>query len=279
MEVKAWIPIGLALVLSASALPASLASVLPPPVPECSNQSDDWDPEDGDADMDDNGCDGPNDPSERRHGRYEHCPHSSPHAHTYGSGGSAGAKSDTATGGDEAGAGVVTVTDGNAVDCDNNGTPGDFDGDYDSGVGGAFFGYGPWADEPICNYGLWSHGGAVISVNDVAFGSDIWFTIGADDTSGPVITPVTDPTTGQPTGEFTCETDGSITPGDPATDPTADADDCLTEPQNLAQGSTGETCGAGGDGGYWVFLSGLLVTEGVGGVGANNPPTAGTITA
>ena len=207
-------------------------------------------------------------------GTPDSCPHASPHSHTYGSGGSAGARSDTATGGDEVGAGIVTVTDTNTGDCDNDGVAGDFDGDYDSGVGGGFFGFGPWADEGVCNYGLELHG-AVVTVNDAAFGSDIWFVIGADDTSGPVITPVIDPPTGQPTGEFTCETDGSITPGDPATDPTADADDCLTQPLN----GSGSTCGAGGDGGYWVFLSGALVSEGAGGVGANNAPTAGTITA
>ena len=201
------------------------------------------------------------------------CPHSSPHSHSYGSGGSAGARSDTVTGGDEVGAGLVTVFETNAQDCDGDGVPGDYDGDWETGVGGAFFGYGPWANEPTCNYGLAVHGGVVVAVNDVVFGADVWFTIGADATRGPVVS--VDPGT----GETTCETSGSITPGDPATDPTADADDCLTAPQNLAQGSSGATCGAGGDGGYWVFLSGLLVSEGAGGVGANNAPTAGTITA
>ena len=42
------------------------------------------------------------------------------------------------------------------------------------------------------------------------------------------------------TGEPACTTDGSVTPGDPATDPTADADDCLTPPLH----GTGSTCGA-----------------------------------
>ena len=194
--------------------------------------------------------------------------HSSPHSHTYGLGGSVGAKSDTATGGEEAGAGVVTVMDSNANDCNGDGVPGDFDGDYETGVGGGFFGYGPWANEPTCNYGLAVHSGSVV-VNDLVFGSAVAFVTGADDTSGPVIS--TDPVT----GETTCTTDGSITPGDPGTDPTADADDCLSD---VYTGS-GSTCGAGGDGGYWVFLNGALVTEGSGGVGASNPPTAGTITA
>ena len=194
--------------------------------------------------------------------------HTSPHSHTYGFGGSAGARSDTVTGGDEVGAGVVTVFETNAADCDGDGVPGDYDGDWETGVGGGFFGYGPWANEPICNYGLAAHGASVV-VNDVVFGKEIAFVIGADDTSGPVIS--TDPVT----GETTCETDGSITPGDPTTDPTADADDCLTE-VFIGQGTT---CGAGGDGGYWVFLNGALVSEGAGGTGASNAPTAGTITA
>ena len=196
------------------------------------------------------------------------CPHFSPHSHTYGTGGSVGARSDTVTGGDEVGAGVVTVFETNTADCNNDGIAGDYDGDWETGVGGGFFGYGPWANEATCNYGLTIHGGTA-TVSDVVFGSDIAFVIGADDTSGPVVT--VDPVT----GEVTCETSGSITPGDPTTDPTADADDCLTD---VYVGS-GTTCGAGGDGGYWVFLSGALVSEGSGGAGVSNAPTAGTITA
>ena len=235
------------------------------------------------------------------------CPHSSPHSHTYGFGGSAGARSDTVTGGDEVGAGIVTVSETNTVDCDGDFTPdpfvgcwddplnpccldeegnpesccygpddaptpcpesADFDGDYETGVGGGFFGYGPWAHEPTCNYGLTDHSGTVV-VNDIVHGGDVAFVIGADDTSGPVVE--VDPVD----GTTSCSTDGSITPGDPATDPTADADDCLSE----VYIGTGTTCGAGGDGGYWVFLNGALVTEGAGGVGANNAPTTGTITA
>ena len=165
------------------------------------------------------------------------------------------------------GAGLVTVFETNTVDCDGDGAPGDYDGDWETGVGGGFFGYGPWANEPTCNYGLTLHGGTA-TVTDVVFGGNIEFVIGADDTSGPATS--VDPVT----GETTCSTSGSITPGDPATDPTADADDCLS----AVYTTSGTTCGAGGDGGYWVFLNGALVTEGASGVGASSPPV-GTIAA
>ena len=267
MKLSMRIPIGIAIALVTAMAPLSMG--MPPPA--CGDGLDN----DGDGLVDypaDPGCRSFWDNNE--HGIPCKLDHFSPHAHTYGTGGSAGANSQTVTGGDEVGAGIVTVTDTNQYDCDWDGIPGDFDGDYDTGVGGAFFGYGPWHWEAICNYGLAAHGGVVVSVNDVTFSADVWFRIGADDTSGPVIS--VDPVT----GETSCETSGSITPGDPATDPTADPDDCLTEPQNLGRGvGTGATCGAGGDGGYWVFLSGALVTEGTGGVGANNAPTAGTIAA
>ena len=197
-----------------------------------------------------------------------YCPHPVPHSHSFGSGGSAAGRSDTVTGGDEVGGGAVTVSETNFEDCDGDGVPGDYDGDWETGVGGGFFGYGPWGNEPTCNYGLTLHGGTVY-VHDLVYGWDISFVIGADDTSGPVVS--VDPVT----GETTCETDGTITPGDPTTDPTADADDCLTE---VFIGS-GYTCGAGGDGGYWVFLYGTAVSEGPWGVGLSNPPTAGIITA
>ena len=201
----------------------------------------------------------------------EPCPHATPHAHTYGSGGSTGARSDSASAGRTAG--VTTVSDNNVLDCNGDGIGGDFDGDYEASLGGAFLGYGPWADEPICNYGLRTHGGTIV-VSDLVFGPAVQFVIGADDTSGPVIS--TDPVT----GETTCETDGAITPGDPTQDPTRDADDCLTPVINGADtDGAGTTCGAGGDGGYWVFLLGARVHEGGTGVTVNNPATQGTITA
>ena len=196
------------------------------------------------------------------------CPHGPNHSHTYGLGGSAGARSDTVTGGDEVGAGVVTVQETNVIDCDGDGVPGDYDGDWDAGIGGGFFGYGPWAHEPTCDYGLTSHS-ATVTVTDIVHSGNVEFVIGADDTSGPATS--VDPVS----GATTCSTDGSITPGDPTTDPTADADDCLSP---IYTGS-GSTCGAGGDGGYWVFLSGLLVSEGASGTGPSNAPTAGSITA
>ena len=283
MKVNMRIPLGLAIVLMASTVPSSSALLpgpLPLPLPECTNLYDD----DGDGDKDwvfqaigtgDSDCSSPWDNREA----YSTCKgqHESPHSHTYGFGGSTGARSDSATAGRTIG--VTTVSDNNVADCDGDGAPGDFDGDYETGVGGGFFGYGPWANEPICKYGLATHGGT-ITVNDVVFGHDVQFVIGADDTSGPVITPVTDPTTGEPTGEFICETDGAITPGDPAQDPTRDADDCLTPV--IDGGDTngqGTTCGAGGDGGYWVFVIGARVHESGTGVTVNNPATAGTITA
>ena len=199
-----------------------------------------------------------------------HCPHASPHAHTYGTGGSAGARSDTVTGGDEVGAGIVTVFETNPLDCDGDGIPGDYDGDWETGVGGGFFGYGSWATSPICNYGLTVHGGAatVLDSNPLV-GNNVAFVIGADDRDGPVIS--TDPVT----LETTCSTSGSITPcpdNDPnQCGPTDDPDDCLSD---VYVGS-GTTCGAGGDGGYWVFLNGVLVTES-GGIlaicGPDEPP-------
>ena len=198
---------------------------------------------------------------------YAHCPHDSPHSHTYGSSGGARGRSRT-LGNGESGSGSTTVYEFNTMDCNGDGLPWDFDGDYETGSGGAFFGHGPWADEIICGYGLRTHGDTV-TVNDVVFGGNVAFIIGADDTSGPVIR--VDPVT----GETSCSTDGSITPGDPTADPNADEDDCLTE---VYVGS-GKTCGHGGDGGYWVFLVTTGVDEGAGGTGASNPVTAGTITA
>ena len=159
--------------------------------------------------------------------------------HTYGSGGTVGTSS-SMTG--RNGAGVVTVSDNNVGDCDGDGVPGDFDGDYESGVGGGFFGAGFWANEATCQYGLKTHGTSV-TVTD-ALSANIAFVTGADDMQGPIVVP--DPVNG---GNI-CETDGSITPGDPATEPTADADDCASD----VFINTGSACGTGGDGGYWVFI-------------------------
>ena len=195
--------------------------------------------------------------------------------HTYGIGAGAGGNSATAQTG-EFGVGFVTVTDSNTSECDGDpNTTADWDGDMETGVGGAFFGYGAWAEDADCNYALNVHGPNV-AVNDVVFGSQIGFVVGEDDQGGPI--KVQDPVT----LEWTCTTSGSITPcpdNDPSQcGPTDDADDCLTD----RFVGTGSTCGTGGgDGMYWVFLDGVVVAEASAEVLglANNPPTTGTITA
>ena len=163
--------------------------------------------------------------------------------------------------------GAVLVMDTNTGDCGTD--PARRDGDYDWGVGGGFFGYGDWARDPDCNYLLNVHGPNVV-VNDVVFGSAIAFVTAENDRDGPtkIWNPVTE--------TYVCETDGSIRPGDPAENPTADPDDCVSE----VFVGVGATCGeGGGDGGYWVVLMGTFVDEADGGVALSNPPTTGTITA
>ena len=140
----------------------------------------------------------------------------------------------------------VTVADNNFADCDGDGIPGDFDGDYELGAGGAFFGAGPWANEPTCQYGLKTHG-STATVTDL-LSANIALQTGADDQQGPIVIP--DPVNG---GNI-CETDGSITPCAPADEggtcgPTDDPDDCLSQ----VYINTGSACGFGGDGGYWVY--------------------------
>ena len=197
--------------------------------------------------------------------------------HTYGSGGSVSLRSALASTGQGFGARTAHVWDSNLADCgyhDQN----FFDGDYDAGVGGAFFGYGAWVDDECYDQGpnywhLNSHGPNVV-VEDMVFGRDIWFVTGEDDQTGPVKFYADYDGDGYAEA-LVCETDGSINPGDPATDPTADPDDCLSEPYL----GVGQTCGTGGgDGGYWVFLYEGYVEEN-GGVLLGNTPTAGTITA
>ena len=183
-------------------------------------------------------------------------------AHVYGVPGAAGGKGDAVTVLDVAtgGAiGLVSVMDTNVDDCDGDGLGGDFDGDYDSGVGGAFFGYGTWAADEDCGHRLHAHGAQVV-VNDVVFGAGIRFFVGEDDQDGPLR--AQDPED----GSWICMTDGLISPG-PDGFPAADADDCLA---GLYTGQ-GRTCGrGGGDGGYWVAL---VPTRG------GNPPTSGIIVA
>ena len=188
--------------------------------------------------------------------------------------------------------------DTNTGDCDGDGVAPDFDGDYDIGVGGGFFGYGPWANEPTCQYGLKIHGGSV-QVTD-AISANIAFVTGADDQQGPIVIP-----TGfglDPRGEysppvypteFACEVDGTISPCAPPSDggacgPTDDPDDCLSDSQSGTPGyqpwiTIGVTCGAGGDGGYWVFLLsvGAMIDESTTPptVTLSGTPTLGVITA
>lgn len=153
----------------------------------------------------------------------------------------------------------ISVADSNARPCWPGGGTIDFDGDYDSGTAGAFFGWGPWADDPTCGYDLHKHGPNVY-VNDVVFGTNVWFQIGALDTGGPTMGTTT-------SGQTFCSTDGMITPtpGSPTYDPT----DCLTAPTNIFLGvGSPVTCGAGGDGGFWVIL-----------LPGPNPPTVGIVAA
>lgn len=166
--------------------------------------------------------------------------------------------------------GNAMVTDSGTADCNPaDGVPLDFDGDYDVGVGGAFFGYGRWAEDPDCNYELNVHGPHV-EVHDLVHRGDVWFVVGESDQDGPTRTH--DPQT----GKALCEPDGTINPcwnNDPAMcDPSDDMDDCLSPPFR----GVGTTCGTGGaDGGYWVFLTGVSVE----GTMIRNVPTSGTITA
>lgn len=164
----------------------------------------------------------------------------------------------------------VRVGDSNlAEDCDPaDGAPGDFDGDYDLGDHGAFFAAGPWADETICDYRL-ARWRLDPTVEDDAYAA-VPFVVGADDTSGPTILPDSESDTA------TFLTDGTILPGDPAVDPSADPDDCLT-PVYFGHGTT---CGTGGDGGYWVILleSYAVVREGSLASSCGPCHAAGTIT-
>ena len=206
------------------------------------------------------------------------CPHPARHAHSYDLGWPAW-KSRTATWHStqvSPFSGGATVWEGNLLDCDGDfmlADPStelaDFDGDHETGVGGGFFGYGPWAHEPVCDHGLTSHSNAV-TVTDFAHGNNVPFVIGADQTAGPAL--AVDPVD----GSVSCITDGNIEPCSGTNpSPTCGPSDCLT--QTFI--GTGTTCGAGGDGGYWVFLLYGHVSARPGGVLVGNPPTAGTIAA
>ena len=234
--------------------------------------------------------------------------------HTYVTGSAAAVASATLFGSSDATAtspaGRVSVWDTNGPqDCNpQDGVPGDWDGDHDWGLGGGAFGYGAWAEDPQCDYQLNVHGPNVV-VLDVVFADNMPFVVGEDDRSGPIKIrvfetldlgldlesgPVETPDARRVPIGWVCETDGSITPGDPGADPTADPDDCLS----VIFYGFGYTCGTGGgDGLTWIFLDGPSVT-GVGlctienpncgpprlmplcsDVGLNTPATRGTVTA
>ncbi len=174
--------------------------------------------------------------------------------HTYVLGGFAGMSSNTLseqTGSSPVGsiggasAGFAIVMDTNTDDCNGDGAPGDFDGDYDLGIGGAFFGSSnAWDAAEGCGYDLNVHAtsGTATDVTRLpASGS-----YGVDDTAGPVV--VTDPTTG---ATVSCQTDGGITPE-------TDGNDCLNDWTGFW--SQGACAGTGGDDGYWLFV-GAQVSE------------------
>lgn len=126
----------------------------------------------------------------------------------------------------------VTVEDTSVGDCNGDGMPGEFDGDYDFGTGGVAIGHGPWAS--TC--GMDALGSFVSNLEITAF------FIGADDAGGNTVP---------------CLTDGLIAP-------TVDTDDCLGGPYVL---SASIPCQGGGDGLVWVFASTVTIyTDGSGNV-------------
>src|SRR5581483_7686569 len=112
--------------------------------------------------------------------------------HTYGSSVTVGVNSHTlATSG---GAGNVLVDDTNTADCNNDGISSDFDGDFDAGVGGGFFGStNAWDVADGCGYDLNVHTstGTVTDITSLPVSGNF----GVDDVAGPI--PVS-----QSTGEF-----------------------------------------------------------------------------
>lgn len=184
--------------------------------------------------------------------------------------------SGTSTGGQQ----QVHVADSNFTPCNFLSPPGLWDGDYDTGDHGAFFGYGVWAEEPSCDYQLNVHGPNV-AVTDVMWGGNVPFLVGEDDMYGPIM--IVDPVR----GGVVCETDGTINPCTPwAVLIACDLDDCLSDTDPSFPGwqpfiGVGHTCGwGGGDGGYWVVLLEVYVVDYGGGSWACGPcHTVGTITA
>jgi len=199
------------------------------------------------------------------------CPGANQPVHTYGLPGSVGANSNTLseqTGSSPVGsiggasAGLTTVQDTNTADCNGDGQPGDFDGDLDVGVGGAFFGSSTaWDDAFGCGYDLNVHATSG-TATDVT-GLPVSGSYGVDDVAGPVV--VTDPTTG---ATVSCQTDGGITPD-------TDGNDCLNAWVNTW--SAGACASTGGDDGYWLFLNTQVSEDG--GVVTAQTATTGTLAA
>ncbi len=164
------------------------------------------------------------------------CPSASQPTHSYGAPAVLGASShglrESATGGS------ATVQDTNVADCNGDSVPNDFDGDYDYGVGGAFFGDSSvWDGSDNCGYDLNVHATTGTASSPTTSG-----TFGVDDAEGPVV--ITDPHTG---ATVSCQSDGSITPD-------TDANDCLSAwTGSWSPGSCYYSVGA--DDGYWLFLA------------------------
>lgn len=144
------------------------------------------------------------------------------------------------------------------ADCNpQDGVPGDWTGDYDQGIGTAFFGHGAWVHDPECDYQLHAYGPNV-HVEDLVLGGNVQFLVGEDDYDGPI------KLQDLVTSEWYCETSGSITPcpsPDPAScGPMDDIDDCISDADAGTPGyqpfvGSGSTCHeGGGDGGYWVMV-------------------------
>ncbi len=137
------------------------------------------------------------------------------------------------------GAQTVHVSDSNLDDCNGDAIPGDFDGDYDTGDAGGFFGSSDaWDVTDNCGYGLNVH--ATTGTASDSSGAVVAGFYGVDDANGPSV--VTDPNTG---ATVSCQTDGSITP-------MTTASDCLHA--WVGTWSPGPCPASGGDDGYWLFL-------------------------
>ncbi|GEM_PF-849332 len=157
--------------------------------------------------------------------------------HTYG--GPAGRPPFLAKVSEAPGTTPVSVADSNVQDCNGDGTPGDFDGDYDVGDAGGFFGSSDqWDAADGCGYGLNVHSTSGIASDITGFA--VAGAFGVDDTAGPVV--IADPTTG---ATISCQVDGAITPS-------TDSNDCLSAWATIW--GPGACYTHGGDDGYWLFL-------------------------